>query len=419
MSDFIKKNVIVIGGGPAGMMAAGTAASRGHNVKLIEQNKILGKKLLLTGKGRCNITNACDDVETLIQNVPTNPSFLYSAFYTFPNTSVIEFFNELGVPTKVERGNRVFPVSDKSADVAAAMRKFIVQNNVEIIRDRVDEVAAERDLDSGKRVVKGVVTKERGFIRADFVIIATGGLSYQGTGSTGDGYYWAEELGHTVTEIRPSLVPLKVYESWAKELMGLTLKNVAITVKNSKGKAIYKDFGEMMFAHFGITGPIILSASAHMRDMKGDSYKIELDLKPALTHKELDNRIRRDFEENLNRDFKNSLNRLLPKRMIGVVIELSGIAPEKKVNSITREERLGLVDMLKCIPLTVEDFCPIEQAIITSGGISTKEIDPSTMKSKLVDGLGFAGEIIDVDAYTGGFNLQIAFSSGFLAGSSC
>ncbi len=419
MSDFIKKNVIVIGGGPAGMMAAGMAASRGHNVKLIEQNKILGKKLLLTGKGRCNITNACDDVETLIQNVPTNPSFLYSAFYTFPNTSVIEFFNELGVPTKVERGNRVFPVSDKSADVAAAMRKFIVQNNVEIIRDRVDEVAAERDLDSGKRVVKGVVTKERGFIRADFVIIATGGLSYQGTGSTGDGYYWAEELGHTVTEIRPSLVPLKVYESWARELMGLTLKNVAITVKNSKGKAIYKDFGEMMFAHFGITGPIILSASAHMRDMKRDSYKIELDLKPALTHKELDNRIRRDFEENLNRDFKNSLNRLLPKRMIGVVIELSGIAPEKKVNSITREERLGLVDMLKCIPLTVEDFCPIEQAIITSGGISTKEIDPSTMKSKLVDGLGFAGEIIDVDAYTGGFNLQIAFSSGFLAGSSC
>ena len=319
----------------------------------------------------------------------------------------------------MERGNRVFPVSDKSADVAAAMRKFIVQNNVEIIRDRVDEVAAERDLDSGKRVVKGVVTKERGFIRADFVIIATGGLSYQGTGSTGDGYYWAEELGHTVTEIRPSLVPLKVYESWARELMGLTLKNVAITVKNSKGKAIYKDFGEMMFAHFGITGPIILSASAHMRDMKRDSYKIELDLKPALTHKELDNRIRRDFEENLNRDFKNSLNRLLPKRMIGVVIELSGIAPEKKVNSITREERLGLVDMLKCIPLTVEDFCPIEQAIITSGGISTKEIDPSTMKSKLVDGLGFAGEIIDVDAYTGGFNLQIAFSSGFLAGSSC
>ncbi len=419
MSDFIKKNVIVIGGGPAGMMAAGTAASRGHNVKLIEQNKILGKKLLLTGKGRCNITNACDDVETLIQNVPTNPSFLYSAFYTFPNTSVIEFFNELGVPTKVERGNRVFPVSDKSADVAAAMRKFIVQNNVEIIRDRVDEVAAEPDLDSGKRVVKGVVTKERGFIRADFVIIATGGLSYQGTGSTGDGYYWAEEMGHTVTEIRPSLVPLKVYESWAKELMGLTLKNVAITVKNSKGKAFYKDFGEMMFAHFGITGPIILSASAHMRDMKGDSYKIELDLKPALTHKELDNRIRRDFEENLNRDFKNSLNRLLPKRMIGVVIELSGIAPEKKVNSITRKERLGLVNLLKCIPLTVEDFCPIEQAIITSGGISTKEIDPSTMKSKLVDGLGFAGEIIDVDAYTGGFNLQIAFSSGFLAGSSC
>ena len=408
--------IIVIGGGPAGMMAAGTAAKCGHSVKLIEQNKLLGKKLMITGKGRCNVTNACEDVEDLIKNVPRNPRFLYSAFYSFPNTSVIEFFNELGVPTKVERGNRVFPVSDKSADIVDAMRRFLIQNNVELIHDRVDEVLAKR---GEKPRVTGVRCKDRGVINADRVIIATGGMSYQRTGSTGDGYYFAEELGHTITDIVPSLVPVEVEEYWIQELVGLTLRNVKITVRDSKNKAVYEDFGEMMFAHFGLTGPIILSASAHMRNMKTESYRIELDLKPALTEQDLDKRILRDFNESLNKDFRNSLGKLLPRRLIDVVIGLSGIDPMKKVNSVTKEERAALGLLLKNIVFHVTDFCPIEQAIITSGGVSVKEIDPSTMHSKLADGLSFAGEVIDVDAYTGGFNLQIAFSSGFLAGSSC
>lgn len=414
--SFIKKKVVVIGGGPAGMMAAGTAAKRGHNVKLIEQNKILGKKLLITGKGRCNVTNACDDVETLIQNVPTNSSFLYSAFYTLTNHQLIEFFNELGVETKVERGNRVFPKSDKSSDIVNAMRRYLTDNNVEIIHDRVDEVLTETQ---NKPRITGVRCSRRGIINCDCVIIATGGMSYQKTGSSGDGYYWAEEMGHTIRDLRPSLVPLKVSETWVTDLAGLTLKNVEIKVKNSKNKTIYTDFGEMMFAHFGITGPVILSASAHMRDMGREKYKIELDLKPALDEKQLDERIRRDFSQMLNKDFRNSLGGLLPKSLIGVVIELSGIDPYKKVNSITKEERMRLARLLKCVELNVTGFCDIEQAIITSGGVDVKEINPSTMESKLVDGLYFAGEIIDVDAYTGGFNLQIAFSSGFLAGLSC
>ncbi len=414
-----KKKVVVIGGGPAGMMAAGTAAENGHNVRLIEQNEILGKKLMITGKGRCNVTNACEDIEDLIKNVPTNPRFLYSAFYSFPNTSVIDFFNKLGVPTKVERGGRVFPVSDKSADIVNAMRKYVTQNNVEIIHDRVDNIQTDINNDTGRKRVTGVVCEKRKVIKADRVIIATGGMSYQKTGSTGDGYYFAEELGHTITDIVPSLVPIKVKEDWIQDLVGLTLKNVEIKVLNSKEKIIYKDFGEMMFAHFGLTGPIILSASAHMRNMKTEGYKIILDLKPALSVSELDKRIIRDFNENLNKDFKNSISKLLPKRMIDTVVALSTINPQRKVNSITKEERLAFANLLKNIKLNVLDFCPIEQAIITSGGVSVKEIDPSTMKSKLVDGLSFAGEIIDVDAYTGGFNLQIAFSSGFLAGFSC
>lgn len=411
--DFIQKKVIVIGGGPAGMMAAGTAAKRGHNVKLIEQNKMLGKKLLITGKGRCNLTNACDDVETLLQNVPTNSSFLYSAFYTLTNRQLIEFFNELGVETKVERGNRVFPKSDKSLDIVNAMRRYLTENNVEIIHDRVDDI-----LSKGLNVT-GVKCGKRGEIYGDCVILATGGMSYQKTGSTGDGYYWAEKLGHTICDIRPSLVPLKVKQDWVPKLAGLTLKNIKINVRNSKNKIIYSDFGEMMFAHFGITGPVILSASAHMRNMDTEEYKIELDLKSALDEKQLDERIRRDFSQQLNKDFRNSLGGLLPKSMIEVIIELSGINPYKKVNSITKEERLRLVRLLKCVELNITDFCDIEQAIITSGGIDVKEINPSTMESKLVSGLYFAGEIIDVDAYTGGFNLQIAFSSGFLAGLSC
>lgn len=407
------KKVIVIGGGAAGMMAAGIAAERGLNVKLIEQNKMLGKKLRITGKGRCNLTNACDEVEELIRNVPTNGSFLYSAFYSFDNQTTMDFFENLGVPLKVERGNRVFPVSDKSEDIVNALRSLLVKNNVEIICDRVDGILTQ----DGKAC--GVLVKDRGEIYCDSVILATGGMSYQATGSTGDGYTWAEDLGHEITDIRPSLVPLQVAEEWATELQGLSLKNVQITVLNGKNKKIYTDFGEMMFAHFGLTGPIILSASAHMRKMGKEDYKILLDLKPALDHKQLDARILRDFQENLNRDFCNSLGGLLPGAIIPTVISLCGIDPHKKVNSVTKEERSRLVEVLKGIEFKVTDFCPIEQAIITSGGVNVKEINPSTMESKLVPNLFFAGEIIDVDAYTGGFNLQIAFSTGHLAGSCC
>lgn len=407
------RKVIVIGGGPAGMMAAGTAAMRGHSVRLIEQNKILGKKLLITGKGRCNVTNACEDVEDLIANVPTNSSFLYSAFYTFTNHQLIEFLSELGVKTKIERGNRVFPVSDKSSDIVSAMRKYLIENNVEIIHDRVDEVL------SNDRQIVGIRCAKGGKLSAESVVIATGGMSYSATGSTGDGYYWAENLGHTIIELRPSLVPIKVEEDWISDAVGLTLKNIEIKVRNSKNKVIYKDFGEMMFAHFGLTGPVILSASAHIRDIKNESYTIEVDLKPALSEKQLDERIQRDFSAELNKDFRNSLDKLLPKSLIGIIVSLSGIDPYKKVNSVTREERKDLVRLLKCLKFRVTDFCDIERAIITSGGVDVKEIDPSTMQSKLVNGLYFAGEIIDVDAYTGGYNLQIAFSSGFLAGLSC
>lgn len=407
------KKVVVIGGGAAGMMAAGTAAQRGHNVKLVEKNKLLGKKLMITGKGRCNVTNACDDVQNLINNVTTNKNFMYSAFYSFTNLDTMEFFKKQGVELKVERGERVFPVSDKSLDIVQALRKFLIENNVEIIHDRVDDIIAQNG------AIEGVYAKERGMIYADSVILATGGLSYQSTGSTGDGYTFAENLGHDITDISPSLVPLCVKENFVKDIAGLSLKNVKITIFNSKNKKVYDDFGEMMFAHFGITGPIILSASAHIRNVKDEEYKLFIDLKPALDEKQLDIRICRDFSENLNRDFRNSLGGLLPSSLIPIVIELSQIDPYKKVNSVTKEERRRLLNVLKNMELNITDFCPIDQAIITSGGINVKEINPSTMESKLVKGLYFAGEIIDVDAYTGGFNLQIAFSTGHLAGSCC
>ncbi|MBQ9737694.1 MAG: NAD(P)/FAD-dependent oxidoreductase [Clostridia bacterium] len=408
-----KVDVIVIGGGAAGMMAAGTAADRGLNVVLIEKNRMLGKKMLITGKGRCNITNACEDVEELLNNVTVNRSFLYSSFYGFTNQDTIEFFNDLGVETKVERGNRVFPVSDRSQSVVDAMTRFVKKSGVQIVRDNVCRVLSQ----DGK--VLGVECDNAGIIYAQSVIVATGGASYKGTGSTGDGYKWAKELGHTVTPILPSLVPLEVEEKWAYELMGLALKNIEITVLNERNKRIYHDFGEMMFAHFGLSGPVILSASAHMRPMAEGKYKILLDLKPALDEKKLDARIVRDFSKFSNRDFVNSLGELLPNGIVDAVVMLSGIDPRKKVNSITKEERKRLVSVIKGVEFNVKDFCPIEQAIITTGGISVKEIDASTMQSKLVDGLYFAGEIIDVDGYTGGFNLQIAFSTGRLAGLSC
>lgn len=408
----MNNRIIVIGGGASGMMAAGTAAECGKNVMLIEQNKVLGKKLLITGKGRCNITNACDEVEDLLCNVVTNKRFLYSAFYTFDNHSTIEFFENHGVKTKVERGARVFPVSDKSSDVAAALRRYMTDNNVEIVTDRVDEICAEDG------AITGVMCKRRGFVPCAAVILATGGISYPVTGSTGDGYTFAENLGHTITPLRPSLVPVTVAQS-VEELSGLSLKNIAIDVKNSKGKSIYRDFGEMMFAHFGLTGPVILSASAHMKDTDTERYTLYLDLKPALDPKQLDDRLLRDFSKNMNKDLINGLDALLPKVLIPFIVELSGIFPHKKINSVTSDERKRLAELLKNIKFDITGLCSSEQAIITSGGISVKEINPSTMESKKIRGLFFAGEIIDVDALTGGFNLQIAFSTGRLAGISC
>lgn len=407
-------DVLVIGGGAAGLMAAGTAASRGKSVILIEKNRILGKKLLITGKGRCNITNACEDVETLLENVTVNRSFLYSAFYGFTNEDTIKFFNDLGVETKVERGNRVFPVSDKSQSVVNALIGYAKKNGVRVIHDRVTEI-----LTNDNNVVCGVKTEKNGKISANSVILATGGASYTATGSTGDGYAWASALGHKITDITPSLVPVEVEEKWAYDLMGVSLKNIEITVVNEKSKKIYTDFGELMFAHFGLTGPVILSASAHMRPMAAGKYKVFLDLKPALDEKTLDTRLLRDFQKYANRDFINSLSELIPQGLINTIVYLSGIDPRKKVNSITKEERKKLVNIIKGIEFNVTDFCPIEQAIITSGGVSVKEIDASTMESRCVKNLYFAGEIIDVDAYTGGFNLQIAFSTGRLAGQCC
>lgn len=406
----MNKRVIVIGGGAAGMLAAGTAAERGLNVVLIEKNKVLGKKLMITGKGRCNITNACDDVETLLKNVVRNRRFLYSAFYGFDNMRTIDFFEGLGVKTKVERGERVFPLSDKSADVTAALRKYLIDGNVEIIRDRVDEICAE----DGK--ITGVKCKDRGFMRADSVITATGGISYPITGSTGDGYTFAEDLGHTIERLKPSLVPLTVNEN-ISELCGLSLKNISIVVNDDKGKVIYKDFGEMMFAHFGLTGPVILSASSFIENPQG--CVVHIDLKPALNVKQLDERILRDFSKNMNRDLINGLNDLLPKAIIPYIVRLSEIPPHQKINSVTAASRRCLTELIKNLEFNVTGFCPPEQAIITSGGVSVKEINPSTMESKLVGGLFFAGEVIDVDALTGGFNLQIAFSTGRLAGLSC
>ena len=409
----LANKVVVVGGGAAGMIAAGTASENGHDVTLIEKNTRLGRKMKITGKGRCNLTNACSGVQEFLKNVVTNGRFLYSAFNCFDNTDVMEFFESLNVPLKIERGNRVFPVSDNSEDIIDALEKYIKKSGVKIVCDTVDEVLSENDS------VSGVVCERTGFIPADSVILATGGISYPLTGSTGDGYTFAENLGHTVTELRPALVPLTVSEKWVSELAGLSLKNVGVKVEDSIGKIVYKDFGEMMFAHFGITGPVVLSASSNLARMKTEKYIFHIDLKPALEEKLLDERILRDFSKNMNKDFVNSLNELLPKALIPIVTELSGISPHQKINSVTSQQRKGLTELLKDISLHITGFCPPETAIITSGGISVREINPSTMQSKIVNGLFFAGEIIDVDAMTGGFNLQIAFSTGRLAGLCC
>ena len=403
----MEKTVVVIGAGAAGMTACGSLQNRCSKVYIVDKNAIAGRKIRITGKGRCNITNSCD-VEDIIKNIPTNGRFLYSALYSFTNYDVVELMHSLGVPTKEERGGRIFPVSDSAKDVAEALKRYASGKNVEWVHAAVEEVLAENG-----RVI-GVKLKNGRKIMADSVIIATGGKSYPLTGSTGDGYMMAEKLGHTVVKPKPSLVPLVTEEKWVRELMGLSLKNIQITVYDPKGKKIYTDFGEMLFTHFGVSGPVILSASAHMK--KPEGHKIAIDLKPALTEQKLDARLVRDFEKYSRKHLINGLDELLPKALIPVITELSGIDPHREINSITKEERGRIVQLLKKLTLTIKCARPIDEAIITSGGISVKEIDPSTMESKKVKGLYFAGEVIDVDAYTGGFNLQIAFSTGHLAG---
>ena len=406
------KKVVIIGAGPAGMTAAYSASQNGVDVVLVEKNERVGRKLLITGKGRCNITNNCE-VEELIANVNTNGKFLYSAFYTFTNDSVMEMFESLGVRLKTERGNRVFPESDRAMDVVDAMARLIKRKNIKLVTGKTVKDIKEKN---GK--VESVVLSDGKEIKADAVIIATGGASYQRTGSTGDGYRLAEKLGHKITPLKPSLIGLEIQEDFVHKLKGLSLRNVAINVYGKKNKKIYDDFGEMEFTDYGVDGPIIKSASCIMRDLSKESYKISLDLKPALDHEKLDKRVQRDFQKYINKRFENSLSDLLPSKMISVVVELSGIDPATPVNSITKEERRNLVNTIKNIEMHVKRYRPMEEAIVTSGGVKTSEINSSTMESKLVEGLYFAGEVIDVDAYTGGFNLQIAFSTGYLAGMS-
>lgn len=411
-------NVIVIGGGPAGMMAAITAAEYGNNVTIIEKNSDFGKKLLITGKGRCNITSSLYMSE-FIKNTPGNGQFLYSAFQNYTNTDIIDFLKNQGLEVKEERGNRIFPVTDKSIDVLNCFKSKINELKIKkLFNTRVQKILVQ----NGE--VLGVRT-EKEIIQTDKIILATGGKSYPLTGSTGDGYLIAQNIGHKVTEIRPSLVPLVIYEkNECKEMQGLSLRNVGIKIiDESKNKLIYEDFGEMIFTHFGISGPTILSGSAHLvrykeidNLMKEQKIKLQIDLKPALTEEQLDERILRDFKEFKNKQFKHALDKLLPQKMIPIVIEKTKINEEKRVNEITKEERKNLVKVLKKFELTIKDFRPVEEAIITSGGINIKEINPKTMESKLVKGLYFAGEIIDVDSYTGGFNLQIAYSTGYTAG---
>lgn len=405
--------VIVIGAGAAGLMASGVAAERGKEVLLIEKNDKPARKVMITGKGRCNVTNNCNLINDLIANVPTNGRFMYSAFSRFMPSDTIDFFEDMGVPLKVERGDRVFPESDKASDIVDALNRFSQDADVKRIKGTVKGLIIE----DGS--VKGVTLENGESFFSDKVIIATGGASYPLTGSTGDGYKLAEQAGHSVVDIKPSLVPLVCHEGFCSDLQGLSLRNVEITVFDTEAyKEIYKDFGEMLFTHFGVSGPLILSASSHMKDIRERKYEIHIDLKPALTYEQLDKRIRRDFLENSNKNFINALDALLPKKLVPVIVRLSGIKPSTKVNQITKEMRAKLVNILKDLKVTVLRFRPIEEAIITSGGVSTKEIDPKTMESKLCKGLYFAGEVIDVDAYTGGFNLQIAFSTGRLAGES-
>ena len=416
-------DVIVVGGGAAGMMAAIAAAAKGHKVTLLEKNEKLGKKLFITGKGRCNVTNAAD-MDVLFQNVCTNEKFLYSAFYSFDNAQVCILLEQAGCPLKTERGDRVFPVSDHSSDVIAALQKELRKYQVDVrLHTEVKKILTKEA--NGNTVFCGVECTDHKKLIADDCIVCTGGCSYAGTGSTGDGYRFAEETGHKVTERKPALVPLEIGEAWCRELMGLSLKNVTVRLQCGK-KIWYEGFGEMLFTHFGVSGPLILSASsfyakcASQKSKKNadEEVKLYLDLKPALTPEQLDKRLLRDFEEAKNKQFKNALDHLFPTKLIPVMIELSGISPEKKVNEISREERKAFGALIKALPMTVTGTRSFAEAIITQGGVSVKEINPSTMESKHVKHLYFAGEVLDLDAMTGGFNLQIAWSTGHLAGDS-
>ena len=399
-------DVIIIGGGAAGCFAAVHAARYGKSVLLFEKNEKLGRKLRITGKGRCNVTNN-SDIQEHMKNIPVNQRFMYSAFSVFDAYNTMDFFKEIGVPLKTERGNRVFPVSDKADDVADALVCEMKKNGVKVINKRVTKLITENN------VCKGVRAGGDEYY-AKSVLIACGGKSYSGTGSTGDGYSLAESVGHTVTEIKPSLVPLVSPDRYCSEMMGLSLRNVTLSLCDRE-KVIYSELGEMLFTHFGVSGPLVLSASSHIREMSPDRYKILIDLKPALSPEQLDARIQRDFAENLNRDFVNGIRKLLPAKLIPVIVKLSGISPEQKVNGITKEQRRRFGELVKAFPVRISGFRPVDEAIVTSGGISVKEINPKTMESKIIEGLFFAGEVIDVDAYTGGFNLQIAFSTAYSA----
>lgn len=390
------------------MLCAATAARRGRRVLLLEGQKSCGRKLRITGKGRCNVTNACE-VREFMQNVPVNAKFLYSAINRFPPSAAMEFFESLGVPLKVERGNRVFPCSDRAQDIVSALEGYVRSSGAEIVHTSVRGIRAEDG------AVRAVLT-DAGEIGCQSAVICTGGLSYPLTGSTGDGFRFARELGHTVTPARPSLVPLVSPDPCCAQMQGFSLRNVTLTVYDGKNREIFRELGELMFTHFGVTGPLVLSASAHMRDFANERYRLEIDLKPALDEKKLDARLLRDFEKYRNRDFANALGDLAAKSMIPVLVERSGIPPETKVNSITKQQRRALLELFKHFSIDVSGTRSVDEAIVTSGGVDVKEIDPRTMGSKLVEGLFFAGEVIDVDAYTGGFNLQIAWSTGYLAG---
>jgi len=409
----VSDRVIVIGAGASGLVAAGKAAERGKEVLLLEKNDRAGKKLLISGKGRCNITNTAD-IDGLIQNTPGNGHFLYSTFYTFSNTDLLEMLHSEGLETKVERGGRVFPVSDNAADVVKTLVRYAEKRGAVIkFKSPVDKIEAN----NGK--VTGVVLKDGSFIEGSSVILATGGASYPGTGSSGDGYRMAKMLGHKIIPVKPSLVPLVTAEKWVADLQGLSLKNVSILITDMNDKKVYSDFGEMLFTHFGVSGPVILSASRHMLPYGYKNIKLIIDLKPALDIAKLDMRLQRDFEKFSRKMFRNSLDELLPKKLIPVIVKLSQIPEEKPVNQITRSERLALAKLLKSLTLEITGSRSVTEAIVTAGGVCTDEINPSTMESKLVSGLFFAGEVIDVDAYTGGFNLTIAFSTGYTAGLNC